>query len=331
MDGKSDTEVVRVLIHFGNSAKIEARSSYEFRDTKNDVKKGSGVFIPLTSGKYISSNGEFSLNGEIYSGNLMIYADGKQFSYINFVPLDEYLVSVVAHEMSPAWPLDALKAQAVVARTYVVQKMGEARDKLYDIGNTTKDQVYSGRVKNDENVRLAVKETRAQIIKYKGDIATVFFHSSCGGETASAAEVWHEDIPYLKNKRCSFKDSPEYNWEVLFSKKDLEKKLGINELDNVTVKARTESKRAKSIELTRRGVENEITAEEFRKRLGPEKVKSTLFGLKLKGDQLIIKGHGYGHGVGLCQWCAKIMAEKQSVKYRGIIRYFFPGTNIKTI
>jgi len=223
MDGKSDTEVVRVLIHFGNSAKIEARSSYEFRDTKNDVKKGSGVFIPLTSGKYISSDGEFSLNGEIYSGNLMIYADGKQFSYINFVPLDEYLVSVVAHEMSPAWPLDALKAQAVVARTYVVQKMGEARDKLYDIGNTTKDQVYSGRVKNDENVRLAVKETRAQIIKYKGDIATVFFTPAAEGKPPRLPKSGMKIFPTSRISDAALKILRNTTGKYCFQKKILKK------------------------------------------------------------------------------------------------------------
>ncbi|MDH4262117.1 MAG: SpoIID/LytB domain-containing protein [Spirochaetia bacterium] len=326
-----DSQTVRVLIYQGTAVKIDSNSKYEFRNTQNEVIKGNGGYLPKSSGKFISENGEFTLNKNIYYGEVLVLNDNHQFSYINHVPMEEYLISVVGHEMSPKWPLDALKAQAVVARTYVAQKMIENHEKLYDIGITTKDQVYGGKQEGDEVVRQAIAETRSQVIIYKGEMAKVFFHSCCGGETASSAEVWHEDLPYLQKRTCNFKDSPEYNWKLVLSKKEMEDKLGISGISQIIVKDRTESKRVKNIGITSGGKQNEISASEFRTKIGVEKIRSTRFGMKIKDNTVIIKGHGYGHGVGLCQWCSKIMAEKRSMKYRSILRYFFPGTHIRTI
>lgn len=329
--GSYEKQNVRVLLYHGGPIKIVTNSAFEFINLNNKTIKGNGAFTPTESGKLVPSGGQFLLNNQLYYGNLMIHESGKQYSYVNVVPLSDYLVSVVGHEMNPNWPIDALKAQAVVARTYVIQKMQTTKDKIYDIGNTTKDQVYGGLLKDDAQVRKAILQTKAEVIKYKGDIANVYFHSSCGGTTASAAEVWHEDIPYLRSKTCNFKESPEYNWSISLSKKSLEKKLGIQGIRKVKIKSRTSSKRVKNLSITTKKGTSDMSAEDFRKRIGAEKIKSTLFGMKISGHKIIIKGHGYGHGVGLCQWCAKIMAEKKFMKYRTIIRYFFPGTSIRRI
>lgn len=325
-----DSQTVRVLIYHGKAVKIDSTSAFEFRNTQNEVVKGKGGYLPSTPGKFVSENVEFTLNNNLYYGDVIVYEEKGEFSYINHVPLEEYLISVVGHEMSPKWPLDALKAQAVVARTYVLEKMAQSGDKLYDIGITTKDQVYGGRQKNDEVVRQAIQETKSLVITYKGEVAKVFFHSCCGGETASSAEVWHEDLPYLQTRTCDFKDSPEYNWELVLTKKEMEDKLGISGISKISVKDRTGSKRANNIGIVAHGKFNEMQASEFRTKIGVEKIRSTRFGMKLSGNQIVIKGHGYGHGVGLCQWCSKIMAEKRS-NYRTIIRYFFPGTSITKI
>jgi stage II sporulation protein D len=328
---KEDRQKVRVMIYTGKPVAIKSSSGFEFQDIKNQVKKGNGVFLPNSPGKYITEKSEFYLKDKLYYGDLLILEDDKKFAYVNIVPIDEYLVSVVGHEMSPAWPIEALKAQAVLARTYVLQKMKDSKDKLYDIGNTTKYQVYTGHLDNDETVRAAIKETRDQVVKYKGELANVFFHSDCGGQTAAASEVWKEDIPYLPQKRCDFKDSPEYKWEISVSQNIIEKKLGLQNIEKVKVKERTKSKRVKTLEISSRKGKDEISASEFRNRLGPEKVKSTLFGVRYTGGVLTIRGNGYGHGVGMCQWCAKIMVEKRSMRYQGILRYFFPGTKIERI
>ena len=325
------SQTVRVLLYHGKPVKIESSSAFEFRTLQNTVSKGHRSYLPASPGKFISQKGEFILNNNVYSGDLVINVDKGEFFYVNHVPLEEYLVSVVGHEMSPKWPLEALKSQAVVARTYVLQKMGESHDKLYDIGDTTKDQVYGGRFRHEEGVRQAIAQTLSQIITYHGELAQVFYHSCCGGETASSEEVWKEDIPYLKRQTCNFTESPEYNWKVTVSKSEMEEKLGIRDISNISILERTESKRAKYIAVKTKGKEVKITASEFRAKIGAERIRSTRFGMKLAGAQIIIKGHGYGHGVGLCQWCSKILAEKQSMKYRNILSHFFPGTSITKI
>jgi len=322
---------IRVMIYQGNATGIASEGAFEFRSSKNEVVKSRGVFVPTAPGKFVSEKGEFTLNKNKYYGDVMIYEENRQFTYVNIVPLEEYLVSVVGHEMSPKWPLDALKAQAVVARTYALQKVAESADKLYDIGGTTKDQVYSGNQDGDEVVRRAVRETLSQVITYKGEIAKVFYHSCCGGQTASSSEVWKEDLPYLPQKECKFTDSPEYNWELVLTKKEVEDRLGLSGISKIVIKERTESKRVKSIGIVAGGKSSNMPAAEFRTRLGVEKLRSTRFGMKISGNRVVIKGHGYGHGVGLCQWCSKIMAEKRSMKYQSILRYFFPGTKVTRI
>jgi len=326
--GKSE---IRVQLYTGKPLEIECNKQYEFITATGQKKRGTNKFMPASTGEFISSDNQFRLQKRQYSGRLKIISQGTTFSYINYVNIDHYLVSVVGHEMSPSWPVEALKAQAVVARTYVLKKKLNSVGKNYDIGNDTYDQVYGGMIQNDGNVTRAVRETVDQVIMYEGKIAEVFFHSDCGGETAAASEIWQEDYPYLVRKKCDFKESPEYKWEVSYNMNDMKKLLGYQNLTGISVGERSASKRIKDIMLSAGGTQKKIPISEFRKQLGVDKVKSSLFGIKKSSDGYTIKGRGYGHGVGLCQWCAKIMVEKKSQRYNAIISFFFPGTRIEKI
>jgi len=322
---------IRVLLFSGKGVEITTEGDYEFHSVKGAVEKGKGGYTPAGSGEFKPANSVFCLKEKCYSGRLRVVADGGGFHYINILSVEEYLVSVVGHEMSPTWPIEALKAQAVVARTYVLERIGREQKDLYDIGVTTKDQVYGGRIDKDKNVREAVHKTESQILTYHGDIAKVFFHSCCGGETASAGEVWKEEIPYLKNRRCEFRESPEYNWMVVITRREFEGKFSLRDLGSVKVASRTKSNRAETIVISAGGKEIKVTASQFRSLLGAEKIRSTRFAVDMEGGQVVVRGKGYGHGVGLCQWCARIMAEKQSMQYRSILQYFFPGTTLSKI
>lgn len=328
MMGKSGS--IRVLLHTGPAVTIFSEGNYLFRG-KRGAQKGGYKFLPKESGKLKFHAERFIFKKTSYRGSLQIIKRGNVFVYINHIPLEEYLVSVVGHEMSPSWPLEALKAQAVVARTYAYTRKQRTKSKNFDIGTTTSDQVYGGALSNEGNVRQAVYATLSEVVTYRGHPAQVFFHSCCGGKTAKASEVWGQDFPYLVNKRCEFKESPEYNWQKSFSFHELEKRLSLSKITNISVSKRSLSGRVKSLKIKHQKGVIEMPSSKFRSSLGATRVKSTLFNLKLTGKKLMINGHGYGHGVGLCQWCAKIMAEKQSMRYRSIINWFFPGTRLSRL
>ncbi|MES0490674.1 MAG: SpoIID/LytB domain-containing protein [Leptospirales bacterium] len=323
-NGKS----VRVEIYRGPPTTVNI-SGYQFTGIKGDVKKGSGKFTPASSGQLVSKTGQFQFNGKTYPGTLTVHNAGKVYVYVNNVPISEYLISVISHEMSPSWPVETLKAQAITARTYVMKKMERNAKLKYDIGSTTYDQVYGGFVSDPKNAKRAVEETKGMVITYEGKLAEVFYHSDCGGETAAASEVWNHDFPYLVRKRCEFKDSPEYSWEVTYSKSHIEKAFGISFITSIVISQRTPSKRVKLLVINSRRGKKSITASLFRAKLGSTKIRSTRFAIRQSGSNFVVRGRGYGHGVGLCQWCAKIMVEKQSMNHRSILRFFFPGTKIQ--
>lgn len=319
--------LVRVLLYSGPAEALRVDGAYRFKTASKSVS-GSGKFIPQSEGELIPNGDRFVFRQKYYRGSLKFYRQGENWLYVNHLPVEEYLVSVVGHEMSPKWPLEALKAQAVVARTYVINKMSKSGAKQYDIGSTTSDQVYGGILANEGNVRAAVYKTVSQVIIYRGAPATVFFHSCCGGATAAASEVWQVDYPYLVRKKCDFKESPEYNWQTWVALSTIEKKLGLPKIKDIRVGEKSASNRVKTLIIKTEKGDRKISAAEFRSAVGPTEIRSTLFELKIRGAHLGVRGHGYGHGVGLCQWCAKIMVEKQSMKYQTILRYFFPGTTI---
>ncbi len=318
---------VRVLIHSGKAVDLRVDSGYQFRAASKTIK-GSGKFTPAEPGELIPHGDRFVFKQKYFRGTLKIYREGENWLYVNHLPVEEYLVSVVGHEMNPQWPLEALKAQAVVARTYVVKRISDHKNEKYDIGSSTSDQVYGGILPNEGNARAAVYKTASQVIVYHGSLATVFFHSCCGGTTAAASEVWQTDFPYLVRKKCEFKESPEYNWQTWVALSTIEKQLGLPKITDIRVGERTASDRVKTLVIKTAQGEKKVSAADFRRVVGPTEIRSTLFDIKMRGTHLGVRGHGYGHGVGLCQWCAKIMVEKQSMKYQTIIRYFFPGTSI---
>ncbi len=324
------SEIIRVKLYEGSPLPVETRR-YRFR-SKNGTETGSGNFIPTASGVLSVSGKLFRFKGKNYPGELEIAVRKGHFTYINLVSLDDYLVSVAGHEMSPNWPLESLKAQVVVARTYLFQKIKEANGRLWHVDGTTNHQVYGGLVQNEQNLREAVTTTRGQVINFSGQLAQVFFHSSCGGHTASAREVWGSDFAYLPAQHSRYcEPAPVYRWKESVSLAEIGSRLGLGKIRSLQVKDRSPSKRVKTLQASTASGIKIIRADDFRMKLGASRIKSTFFGLKQQGGNLIVSGRGYGHGVGMCQWGAKFMAEKHNLSYRQIIRHYFPGTSIGNV
>lgn len=285
----------------------------------------------------ITASGPISIRDKSYAGWIEIQKSSDRFYIVNQLGLEEYLEGVIKYEMSPKWPMEALKAQTVLARTYAAQKIQKPRSELYDLTATVEDQVYSGAGEKDPATDQAIRETSSEVLYYQSGPADVFYHSCCGGQTESAEFVWAGVArPYLKSVKCNFcSECPNYFWRFpdagAANGGFLAGELGYEgeEADVIKVTEFSPSGRALKVKVNFKGGHSaEITGNDFRVRLGRDGVRSTFFKIEKYPAGFVIFGSGSGHGVGMCQWGARGMAE-QGKNYREILGYYFPGTDIK--
>ncbi|MEN6390314.1 MAG: stage II sporulation protein D [Syntrophomonas sp.] len=243
--------------------------------------------------------------------------------------LEEYVAGTVAAEMPALFEMEALKAQAVAARTYTLQRLqaGHKYESDCDMSDDVKEcQAYISREAFEEShgkksdqwgkIVRAVEETRGEIMIYDGLPIDALYHSTCGGLTESAREAWNSSIPYLQSVTCEYcKDSGHYQEHISFSNTDLKKAIG--EAGQIRVVETTASGRAKMITINKR----RISGEDFRALLG---LPSTWLNIKTSKTGIIVNSRGYGHGIGLCQNGANGMA-KAGFKYNNILNYYYRG------
>jgi stage II sporulation protein D len=249
---------------------------------------------------------------------------------VTVVPLEPYVERAVAGEIYASWPMEALKAQAVAARTYALHSCEQSTEAPFDVESSVLSQRYeTGPVPG--RVRDAVRATRGEFLAYDGEPILAAFHTTAGGETAASEEVWGESRPYLKRVESPDEESPEYFWSYEIEMAELRRALaeaGIpTESDNgVRVLERTPSGRVARLEIA--GAQ--LSGRELRRVLGRGAFRSTLFEVRVHGDQVRFLGSGAGHGVGLSQWGARKMA-RQGKTYREILVHYFPGTRVRSL
>jgi stage II sporulation protein D len=277
------------------------------------------------------ASGDVLMGGIKYSGSIEVWKSEKSLYVINELPLEDYIKGVVAAEIKSNWDAEAVKAQAVVARTYAIhQKVSAAGESPYHLTSSVQSQVYKGTNMSPE-ISKAVEDTKGEILVYHGEPIVAFYHSTSGGMTESAGEVFSHDLPYIKRVKTNSELSPFYMWEKIIPVTELEKALGVKGIRNITVKSHTASGRVKKLKISFENKREpmEIAATEFRRKIGWERLPSTMITeLSRNDDSFVIEGRGYGHGVGMCQWSALQMA-RDGKSYREILRYFYPGTEIK--
>ncbi len=263
----------------------------------------------------------------VVAGQVRIVARGKGLSVI------KYVKGVVPSEMNSAWHLEALKAQAVVARTYALYQRRTAAGRDYDLVASTQDQVYRGRSKRDERVELAVEATRGLVLTYEREPIFAAFSSTAAGPTEDAVNVWATDLPYLKGVECPFDvNSPYYQWRAELQLTDVEEALrqqgfAVGTIATLTPAAYSRAGRVTRLRILHSGGELVLRGEELRKALGYTVIPSTQFDARLAGPSVVFAGRGAGHAVGLCQWGAKEMAAL-GYAFPVILRYYFPGTEL---
>lgn len=283
---------------------------------------------------YPSSGGRIALNQSPFEGVFRIRKVGAGLLVTNEVDLERYLEGVVPAEMPPDWESEALKVQAVISRTYALYKKKENQGRGYDLAGSVLGQVYKGGIA-DPRSSASISQTRGQVLTYDGALALTFFHSTSAGPTEDAAERWDIDLPYLKGVSCPLdRDSPYFQWKRTIPLRDLEEglqKLGypVAAVATLTPLQWSRAGRLLTVRILHAGGETILKAEELRKALGFRVLPSTHFMIESFGRDLQIRGSGYGHGVGLCQWGANVMA-RQGLKFEEILLYYYPGVTLRS-
>ncbi len=279
------------------------------------------------------AEGDVLLSGLKYSGIIEVWKGENGLYVINELPLEDYVKGVVAGEVGKDWEMEALKAQAVAARTYAVyqkNKNGINKNMFYDITSSVMHQVYKG---GDipENIKMAVESTRGEILTYDGEPILALYHSTSGGMTEDPVEVFGQGFPYLMPVETSCELSPYSIWERKISVAEIERATNLKDIKDIYIESYTVSNRAKTLIVVTESEQKAILAKDLRKELGWDKLPSTMLTNIIKKDDLFIfEGKGYGHGVGMCQWTALDMA-KNGMNYREILSKFYPGTVISLI
>lgn len=275
-------------------------------------------------------------------GHIYVAKSKGQSLIINSVDLEDYLAGVLAREMDPQWPLEALKAQAVVSRTFAVYtaEMNMAKGNPYDIENSIYNQVYG--VTDCERILRAVRETGGEVLTYDGNVMQVFFHASCGGGTSCTADVWGGSYDHISSVACGYcKHTPYYRWTKKFTADRLSGILGLPSVGSVEVKETDGAGRVTLLNITtKNGNIKSLTGHRFRLQVNnmarkilfdsPDVLPSTAFTVSKTGNTFCFEGKGYGHGVGMCQWGARMMAQEE-FGYRQILKYYFPEMEIDKI
>ncbi len=285
----------------------------------------------------IFSGGIVRINGKLFRGHLEIAnVDNRNLIVVNEINLESYVAGLVNAEMPHNWPIEALKAQAVVARTYALWQKEKHLDQYFDMDRGVMDQVYAGADSEDSKGWEAVNATRGQIITYQGKPILAMYHSICGGETENSEDAIGYKYPYLRAVKCNFcRIAPHFNWKYTIRFKSLADRLivkgyNLSEVYGFEILKRSRTQRVMVARVvTNRGY-IDLDGATLRGVIGYDRLRSTLFWIKVGNNEIFFHGRGFGHGVGMCQWGAYGMAKK-GYNYQQIIHYYYKHVDIERI
>lgn len=273
-------------------------------------------------------------NGHQYHGTMIV--SKKNFIYVvNVLPMELYVMGVVRKEISHSWPDAAIEAQTIATRTYAYRKYLENYSNPYHLKGDTSDQVYAGTINLPASIIKGAKTSEGEILTYNDYPILTFFHATCGGMTEKPEDVWGgEHLPYLESVLCGYCTThPNYSWSYTENASVLIKRLSqkINaQVKSFNIKTVSDSKRVKEVIVNTDQGEKIISGNTFRLAVGATELLSTKFKIKRSGNTYMVEGNGYGHGVGLCQWGTKTLAENgRSANY--ILNFYYQNVKMSTI
>lgn len=359
MNTEKEESLIRVLImdsehrsyYHQSVSLIWQGQEYVFGGESCGEEALSCTFEGGTEGIQISSV-QREQGAPIYRGSIKITKKPEGFLVVNTLPLEMYLEAVVPSEMPSSYPLEALKAQAVCARTYAWKQLKEKKLEAYgaDVDDSVNFQVYNN-IGPEESTTQAVEETKGRILSQNGKPIEAYYFSTSAGVT-STDEIWGAEnaAPYLKSVDCGFdSEEPWRTWETEVSREVIEQRAQRIEgcegsLTGLEVTGKSESGAATRLRVHTEGGDGEVVNEyEIRSFLAPDKeifagkekekkkggslLPSAYFSLEETEDGFLICGGGYGHGVGMSQTAAGTMAE-EGYTWEEILLYFFRDVEI---
>ncbi len=349
-----------------NSIKL----TYNKGEAKYSINKNKDIWfrLPNDFNLTIRNNDKRGIwfKNRRYAGELRISLNNQRLQITNHIKLEKYLKSVVGSEMPKEFPLAALQAQAIAARTYALQLLG--KNKFFDVHATQTSQVYLGLEAETPKINQAVRSTNSLALFYKGKLINAVFHSSSGGRTEDSGQVWKYQLPYLISVNDYDQNGSRYKWFRKFNSNDFKRVFtDLGGLNSIQVIKKSNSNRVKKVIVYGPKGNKIISGQDLRKSFN---LNSTKFDIYLEFNQvnkernfniinysdddfnlisnnqieelliakplpsipgeyfLVIEGFGYGHGVGLSQWGANAMA-KRGDDFRKILRHYYSGVKIK--
>ena len=361
----------RLLLELGNDRVLQLQrveAGLELRDASDpgaDVLQARELWLEAVPGSSDPDPGIW-LGQRRYRGRLQARIQGGQLQLLNHVPLETYLASVVGSEMPASWPIEALRAQAVAARTYALKARKPSAP--FDVQATTASQMYKGVEAETPSTRAAVEGTRGLVLTYHDALIDAVFHSSSGGSTESSGNLWQKQLPYLVSVPDFDQASPVSEWRQPLDAGLLRKAFPeVNGARSIEVLSTTSTGRISQVRVIGSGGELLLSGAQLRSRLG---LKSTWVRFELASTpvvaapvaltpaapataaafpvamdgvplfappplpqmsqlpQLVAVGRGFGHGIGMSQWGALAMAQRGD-SYAAILRHYYRGTQLR--
>jgi stage II sporulation protein D len=337
--GVSATAVSPITTSTDRSVTIDAAGSgMASSSSTHEIALSPGESVVLTGSD--PANGIFSLrqgdSARRYRGSLTVSCTSAgSLRVIDCLPLEEYLKGVLGPEIGSSAPLEALKAQAVAARTYAVKNFDHNTSPDADLEDTTQNQLYDGYDSESARCDEAIDATAGKVITFNGELIDAVYATDCGGITADGGE------PYLKpvvDADCA-QETP---WTVTVSLSDLSSDLeraGVNGLtgavSSLSVAEKDASGRIATIRVGQSGGADSVSVSGsvLRRAVGYDKLKSTLFDVSTDSGagSVTFIGHGWGHGAGMCQHGAIYMARAGAATYTQILTHYYTGVEISDL
>lgn len=290
-----------------------------------------------------------------YEGRIDIISLKGEILAVNTLNIEKYLRGVVPKEAVYTWPSEALKTQAVAARTYAIYHLTTSRRKLYDVDDTARYQVYAGVGEAKDSTDKAVLETKGEVLVHKGKVIVAFFHAYSGGRTDSAENIFGNPADYCLGAKELFTRAelkaelrPSSQWIVEWttdpmSKSELLKKVQSSsrtlsrfdlsrDFDIFEKELNPLFKSVKTLEFEQTGLTAQVDFKEIRKQIGWSNFPSYHYRMVQKeNSKIVFKGHGWGHHVGMSQWGAFIMAKNLGMTYEEILDHYYAQTTLEKL
>jgi stage II sporulation protein D len=300
----------------------------------NKIAMGARTFSSKRLSLSPESGNGIKVNGVLYRGEIDLLRRDGGFDIINTLDIEHYLMGVVPREMYSFWPIEALRAQAIVSRSYAAYEALRRKSRDHDLTSDVSSQVYGGRSAETRRTTGAVQDTRGLVLEYQRKIVPGYFHSCCGGHTNDVVSVWGgpyvEPLKGVRSRWCRW--TPHFRWNARVPTEEIKEKLDssgyhFTRIDDIRPGKRASSGRLESVRVRSGNRWTDISVKRFLSAMGRKTIRSTNFKIKKYPLFYLFKGYGWGHGVGMCQWCAF----RLSLMWRGhkrILEHFYPGSHI---